>query len=314
MHPTLAWLLDVEEPAVRAKALVQELGRAPDDPDVLAARAASVVRGGVARLLDELGPLPATNAELYTPKYTAPFHRVITLAEMGAPGDEPRLAAHLERLLALRARDDGGFGSKAGHLCVTGNVVRAAHLLGRGDDARVQRGIEWLVEHQLPDGGWTCYPEADPGGTLDSWEALGAFAAIPPRERTGSVRTAIARGVEWLLQQELGMRDAYAPWRRLHFPRHYYYDVLVGLDLATELGDPRDKRLAPALDVLRDLRDAEGRWWLEAHHPDIGVGSDYTPHWPEEKRPVRPLVVDEAGAPSRWLTLAAMRVLGRVEG
>jgi hypothetical protein len=314
MHPTLAWLLDPEEPAVRAKALVQELGRAPDDPEVQAARAASLVRGGVARLLDGLGPLPADNATLYVPKYTAPFHRLIALAEMGAPGDEPRVADHFERLLSLRAREDGGFGARKGHLCVTGNVVRAAYLFGRGDDARVQRGIQWLVEHQLPNGAWTCYPEEDPEGTLDSWEALGAFAAIPARERTGSVRTAIARGVEYLLSEELGVHAGYEPWLRLHFPRHYYYDVLVGLDLATELGDPRDARLAIALERLRALRDGEGRWSLEEQHPDIGAGSDYTPHHPDELRPVRPLVVEEAGAPSRWLTLAAMRVLGRLEG
>lgn len=311
MHPTLAWLLDMEEPAVRAMALVQELGRAPDDPDVAAARAGSFVRGGVARLLDGLAATDDLDS-VYTPKYTATFHRVVALAEMGASGEEPRLAAAFERILAVRARDDGGIGRSAGHLCSTGNVVRAGLLLGRGDDPRVQRGLQWLLDRQLPSGGWTCFPEEEPEGTLDAWEPLAAFAAVPPARRTGAMREAIARGVEFLLERRLGVDEGYAPWLRLHVPRHYYYDVLVGLELATALGDPRDERLAPALDHLRSLRDEEGRWWLETHHPDIGAGSDYTPHRPETKAPVQPLVVEEAGAPSRWLTLAAMRVLGRV--
>lgn len=306
MDPTLAWLLDPTDPGVRAKALVELAGRAPSEQDVLDARARSVKEGSVARVLDALTD-PKGDTALYNPKYNAPFHQVIALAEMGAPGDEPRLARALERNLASRAKPDGGFGRKASHFCVTGNLVRAATLLGHGDDPRVRSGVQWLVEHQLPNGAWTCFPDEEPEGTLDGWEALGAFAALPERARP---KDAIRRGLEYYLERGLGMRDAYEPWRRIHFPRHYYYDALVGLDIATALGDPRDARLSPALAWLRGRRASDGKWRLDAQHPDIGAGTDYAPQ-DAAAGTVTPLVVEPLDAPSRWATLAALRVLRR---
>lgn len=311
----VAWLLDPADPAVRARALVDLLGRAPDDPDVKAARAETAERGSAARVLAGLA-VPDEARALYVPKYGATFHRVVALAEMGVTTDEPRAAAALEALLTRYAKDDGGFGNPArpgpGHLCVTGNLARAAILMGEADHPRVRNALDWLVERQDADGGWHCFPNEEKGGTLDAWEALGAFAALPEPRRSARVRESAARGVAFLLERQLGARAGHAPWLRFHFPRHYYYDVLVGLDLATTLGDPRDARLGPALDLLRAKRGPDGLWRHEKDHPDLAEGDDYTPHPPG--LPIAPLQVEPEGAPSRWVTLAAMRVLRRVEG
>jgi hypothetical protein len=303
----LAWLLDPSEPAVRAQALVALAGRRPDDAEVREARAASAKEGAVARLLDGIGALGDANA-LYLPKYHTGWHRLIALAEMGAPLEEPRVAALLEACIAHFAKPGGGFGRRAGHLCTTGNLVRAAALLGRADDPRIERGIEWLVAQQMDDGGWSCWPEKEPRGTLDAWEALAAFAALPASLRP---REAARRGVDFFLERALGVGQGYAPHERIHFPRHYYYDALVGLDAVTALA-PADPRLAPALAWLRSKRAADGRWRLDRQHPDYD-DPDYTPYGPGMDLPIVPLVVEEAGVPSKWATLYAARVLARVE-
>lgn len=304
---TLAWLLEPADPAVRAKALVDLVGRSSDDREVLDARDASVAHGSVARLLAQLRGEGDASA-LYLPKYDSGWHQLIALAEMGAPGDEPRVARALEACLTAFAKPEGGFGRRASHLCTTGNIVRAATLLGRGDDARVRRGAEWLVSQQQADGGWSCWPDEEPRGSLDAWEALGAFAAMPADERP---RKTVERGVEFLLSRKLGAEEDYAPWRRAHFPRHYYYDLLVGLELATTLGDPRDERLKPALAWLASKRAPDGTWRHERHHPDFD-DPDYSPYAPGLGLPIRPLVVEPEGEPSKWVTLAALRVLRRV--
>lgn len=307
MDPTIAWLLDPTDPAVRAKALVELEGRAPEDADVLAARKESLVRGSVARVLDGLRAEGDSSA-LYLPKYSTAWHRVVALGEMGAPGDDPRIARALDACLREFQKPEGGFGRRASHLCTTGNIVRAATLLGRGDDPRVRRGLEWLVSQQLDDGGWTCWPDEGREGLLDAWEALGAFAAMPPGERP---RKAVERGVAFMLSKKLGAEEGYAPWRRAHFPRHYYYDLLVGLDLATTLGDPRDERLGPALAWLRSRRLPDGRFAHEDHHPDHD-DPDYSPYAPGMDLPIEPLVIEPEGAPSKWVTQASLRVLRRV--
>lgn len=307
MDATLAWLLDPSDPAVRTKALLDIAGCARDDADVQAARKEMYLRGSVAKLVADLGDTPPDANVLYLPKYASPYHRVIALAEMGATVEEPRVARALDACLAGFAKPEGGFGRRGSHLCVTGNLVRAATLMGRGDDPRVRSGIEWLVSQQQKDGGWNCWPERNPFGLLDAWEALGAFAALAPGQRPKEV---VARGVEFLLSKQLGLGEDYAPWRRLHFPRHYYYDILVGLDLATALGDAEDERLAVPLSWLASKRGADGTWRHEKHHPDI-EDPDYTPYPAGMNLPLGPLVVEPEG-PSKWLTLAALRVLDRV--
>jgi hypothetical protein len=119
---------------------------------------------------------------------------------------------------------------------------------------------------------------------------------------------AIESGVEFYLERRLFREGRpYAPWLRLHYPNHYFYDILVGLDLVTEFGFVDDPRLAPALRILRQKRQRDGSWRLERLHPDIGAGIPVNP--PIQK--LKPLPVEREGAPSKWLTLKALTVLRR---
>lgn len=95
---------------------------------------------------------------------------------------------------------------------------------------------------------------------------------------------------------------------RFHYPNHYYYDILVGLDVLTALGYGNDRRLLPALRILREKRQSNGAWLLDRVHPDLGAGSKYS----LRRKPQR-FSLEKAGEPSKWTTLVALRVLKRVE-
>jgi hypothetical protein len=312
MKESTAWLKDPTEPGVRAQALVQLEERAPDDPEVKAEQKASLHRGSIAKILDGLILTPEHDSYegLFEPKYGAPFYRLIALADMGAPND-PRIQAVLEGILKASQKHEGGFGKLESHICVTGNVVRAAIHFGRGDDPRVRRGMEWLLAQQRHDGGWNCFPEDEPNSTVDSWEPLAALGTIPTPQRSPEVRRSIERGVKFFLDQRLGVEAGYEPWRRIHFPRHYYYDFLLGLELVTSLGDPHDPRLKPALDLLLSKSTADDRWALDITHPDVDPEGDppYKPIWAKFLATVVRLEVEPPGTSSRWASLAAMRVL-----
>jgi len=83
--------------------------------------------------------------------------------------------------------------------------------------------------------------------------------------------------------------------------------------LMTKLGYSDDKRLRPALDVLKGKRLPDGRWPLEAIHPDVVEGGHRPDAWPPGSR-VEPLSLEKVGEPSKMITLAALRVLKRTEG
>ena len=313
LNETRAWLLDPADPGVRAQALIHLEGRPRDDPAVKVAQEESLRRGSVAKIID--GLLVASDIEsLWNPKYGSPYHRLIALAEMGAPKSDLRIMKVLEKVLEVFAKPDGGFGRKDSHLCITGNIARAAIHFGRSNDPRVERGIEWLLAHQRADGGWNCFPEDEPGSTLDSWEPLAALGMIPASKRSSDVRSAISRAVEFFLGQRLGVEAGYEPWCRIHFPRHYYYDFLLGLELATSLGNPHDDRLRPALDLLLSKRGVDGRWVLDMTHPDVDPEGDppYKPIWANFLATVVRLEVEPPEAPSRWATLEALRVLQKI--
>jgi len=281
---------------------------------VVAARRAIGRTGWAAELLATQLPggqwaTPTTAArDMEGPKYIATRYVLHVLADLGMDRSDARVARaarlYFNRVSSPRFNEMGGRDSE---VCCTGGDVRIATRLGFGDDPRVARSISWLIAAQKPDGGWHCWPSKT--GTLDSWQALGAFAAIPPDRRPPEMVRAIQRGIDFYRDRELMQEngETYAPWLRLHFPVHYYYDVLVGLDLMTALGDATDPRLTKALDWLEARRNPDGSWNLDAVHPDLeddayieGMGT-----------PFFSLGLEFPRRPSRWITVTALNVLHR---
>jgi hypothetical protein len=311
--PLKDWLLRDSDPSVRRRVLVNLLGRPEGDPDVMAAASEVGKKGWSARILDLQLPEgqwdnPGTGPhDLYVPKYVAANWRLLVLSDLGVPAGDPRVAKAVRLLIDKWSGPGGALGGTDSEVCITGNAVRMLTRLGYGEEAVVASATDWLVRQQKPDGGWHCFPSET--GTLDAWEALAAFAAIPPPKRSAAMQRAIESGVDFYLERRLLKEgnEPYAPWSRLHYPVHYYYDYLVGLDFITSLGFTDDRRLAPALDLLEKNRDGDGRWHLEADHPDIPVDESY-----QIRAPYYPFILEPAGRPSRWITTTALEVLGRV--
>jgi hypothetical protein len=308
--PLRRWLLRESDPSVRYRVLTSLLGRSADDPSVVAARRSIGREGWAAKILAEQLPpghwvTPKTDARsLYVPKYIATNWRLIVLAELGVSGRDPRVRRAVELFLkAYAGPTEDALGGRSGEACFTGNAARMLLALGWGDDPRTRRAIAWILRRQKPDGGWHCFPSRV--GTLDAWEPLAALAAIPPASRSAAVDRAVERGAEFYLDRGLLRegRGTYRPWLRLHYPTHYYYDLLVGLSMLARLGYGSDRRLRPALDRLEAMRNADGSWNLDLHHPDV-EGSDYVP-----RTPVYPFALEYSGQPSRWITTVALETL-----
>lgn len=304
----IAWLLDKKQPSVRYYTLKELLNKPDDDPDVNEAYGAISKHGWAASILKEQLPdgYWVSNRSLYHPKYSATNWKLIVLSDLGLTAKDSRIRKTCEIFLKVYPKPDGGFGgqkSEGGHFCVTGNLARTLIKLGYEENRHVKNALNWLVEHQKEDGGWHCFNAKK--GTLDCWEALGAFAALPKQKWTKNIKKSVERGAEFYLQRELHKEGKrYEPWFRFHYPVHYYYDILVGLDVITSLGYSADIRLSFALKLLHKKRTAEGKWVLDAVHPDIAAGDSY-----QLSDPVYRFALEPAGKPSKWITLTALKVL-----
>jgi hypothetical protein len=160
---------------------------------------------------------------------------------------------------------------------------------------------------QLADGGWNC--DAPDGSTRSSFNTtICVLEALLEYERTtgGSerVKAARLRGEAYLVERGLFRRRSTgeaierdrksgASWLRFAFPTWWHYDVLRGLEYLRGAGAAPDERLADAVALVASKQGMDGRWPLEACYPGtmpVDMGED-------------------EGAPSRWITLRALRVL-----
>lgn len=317
------WLLEENQPSIRYLTLTQLLHKSSTDSEVRETQRKIPEIGWAASILANRNPAGwwANEKNHYSPRFTATTWIMLILSDLGLTRENPAIRDSCELWTRMRPimrtknklmhSDEPGT-NVPGSLepCFTGGVVRALIHFGYYDDPRVRRALEWMVTRADPRGGWSHF---QPGRSLDCWEPLSALAALPRPKRTASMQRAAERGAEFYLERELHRQgDQYTPWYRFHYPNHYYYDILVGLELVTSLGYADDPRLKYALSLLEEKRRPDGRWNLDAINPDVEIDLEkyYRDH-PKEQRSI-PFALEKAGEPSKMITLRALLVLDRV--
>ncbi len=201
----LTWLLGSETPSIRYLTLRDLLGRPENDPDVVAARKRIPSWAPIEGLLAEqhAGGYWGEPEDVYWPKWRATVWPLILLAEMGVPGELPAVKQSCEYFLGMMDTQDRSWPPPASsendaqgqwptwrsvwEPCVTGNMARTLAVFGFGEDRRVREMFEWLVRHQLPDGGWNCEPgpwgkEVYHSSFMSTIEPLWAFSALPSQK------------------------------------------------------------------------------------------------------------------------------------
>ncbi len=293
----LNWLLKPEQPAMRFLASRHLVTPRPSQQTLERLRSEIPRRSWAARILAKQREKTwwTTKKNGYLPYFGATIWHLQVLADLGMTKTDERIVNAADFWLGLHYAKDGGYAPrirpKRGHLCTTGNMVRSLVRFGYLKDERVQSAIRWLVDQQLPDGGWDCFGRRR--GTIDAWEAMSAFAEIPEQSRTSNVREAIRKGGEFFLKRRLLHEGRPSKrWMSLHYPWHFFYDVLAGLDFTTALGYGNDHRTSEAFSVLLSKRRPDGRWASEGNN------------W-------YPLPLEKPGAPSKMITFLALRVLKR---
>lgn len=340
---TISWLLERDNPSIRYFALRDLLDKGEDDPDTLNAKANIVTSKVVQKILSKQlqGGYWGDSEIPYQPKYKATYWQLMILAQLGADRSETRVAATCDYILRLQLKN-GGFSActrkgaraeyrrtkekisakgrpipefstwaqvlirEAEYSCLTGNVAAALMRLGHRDDSRVKKALDWLLSIRRSDGGWLCpYWKAHIRDRHSCFHgticALEAFSEVPDSRRSAELKRAIEDGVEFLLMHRLykadhhGYRVINRNWLKSSFPSFYTYDILRGLSVVMKLGYTKDRRLKDSVRVLISKRRPDGTWLLDSS-PNGRMHAN----------------IEQAGKPSKWITLNALRVLKRL--
>ncbi|HYM35603.1 MAG TPA: hypothetical protein VET48_09420 [Steroidobacteraceae bacterium] len=264
--------------------------------------------GWGARLLKMQDAAGTWGRGLYTPKWTSTTYTMLLLRDFGLPHSHPQAQRACALLLDKGLRGDGGinFGKHdESETCITGMVLSIlSHFRYRGPS--VDTVVEHLLAEQMPDGGWNCRrsrgaTHSSMNTTISALEALHQYE-INFRRKLRDVRAAQERAREFLLIHSLFRSHRTGKvirpeFMRLVYPPRWHFDILRALDYFRAVSAPRDRRLSDAIEVVRKARRADGLWSIDYQYAG-------PTHFQLEKR----------GAPSRWNTLRAMRVLKWWEG
>ncbi len=292
------------------------------NPAVLAAKkillADPLVQGLVSELADWPGNIIASHKSA-----GQLFHKLTFLADIGLEQTDPGMAEIITRILAHQSQEGpfqlsmnigtayGGTGqeTRGWALCDAPLLLYALVKFGMGNDARIQKGIRYLIA-LARDNGWPCAVSKE----LGNWRGPGRkedpcpFATLAMLKLLSTtdeliVSQASHNGVEALLT--LWQRSqTWHPYifymgddfRKLKVP-FIWYDLVHVLEVLSHfswaMDDPRYQEM---LAILRQKIDSNGTFTLEST-------------WNAWKT----WEFGQKKVPSRWLTLACWRILERAD-
>ena len=329
--------MEEDEPSVRYSTQVDLQERGRNDSAVVKTLERIGRVGWAAKILakQKEGAFWDNPLSCYVPKFSASSWQLAVLADLGCASKDPKVASAVEHILDQHNVETGGISLRPRgnpkfepHICNTGNMVRALAKIGYAEDDRVLKSLEWLISKQLPDGGWNCSPSGKHGSFMSTVQPVWALSEVMAHNARKGWEESARRGSEFLLKHRVFKSDrddsvVLLDFLRIHYPLQYCYDFLHGLRVLTELGIKHDSRMNDAIQLLLEKRLPDGKWPLEAvyrgwRHPQAMHGEE-TVSRPEERELItqgwgteRAIQVEEAGKPSKWITLQSLLVLKRL--
>lgn len=300
MEKTIDWLLQ-GDPSVVFQTHRDILGTSPSKLRSLQAKIAE--KGWAKRLLSYQEPSGKWGGDLYSPKWISTHYTLMSLFRLGLPQNNKQAQKGCMLLLDVGFYHDRGinhFGTlKHGETCVTAMTLSLLCYFQIIDDRMIPM-YDFLLEQQMPDGGWNCdsFKGAVHGSfhtTISTLEALRQYE-LRFGDKSGKIDLVRNKAHEFLLSHHLFKSDKTGAivsqaMTRFSFPPRWRYDVMRSLDYFQEINMPHDPRFCDAITLLRK-KEKQGKWPLQQKHAGK-VFFDMEP----------------VGKPGRINTLRALRIL-----
>lgn len=298
------WLLEDDNPSVKYWTLRNLLDYGEDDFIVSSTRRHIMQNGLVPNILSRMNEdghyvdhtaVQEYGAERaaygYLPKYRGTVWQLILFSELGADQRDERVRRTCDYVLEHSWEPSGLFsmvGNQYLAPCFQGNMLYALTRLGYGNDPRIVKALDVLLEFTRFDDGHFTTPKTFPyrgardrcSGSHSCYagclKALKAITAIPRTEWDSRIHKFVEKGAEFFLRHRL-FHSSHSPDKLLHkdidevtFPTFIYADFLDILSTLLVLG-VREPSMQDAVDLLRSKQLPNGRWRLDRDVPTMHV-------------------------------------------
>jgi len=217
----------------------------------------------------------------YSPKYISTHYTLLELCQLGASLDDDRFHKAINLLFSDMWINKGKV-RKYRHqdLCVVAMMVRIACNAKYIDD-RINEMVDYILAHQMNDGGWNCAWERKPSPkqsslhtTLSVLEAFNDYIRYGYNYNLEKIKRVIPQGVEYILSKRMyfSVRTGeiiHKDMLSFPFPYNWKYDILRALELMSSLKIPYDQRMEEAINNIHNRLDEYGRIKADKKPPSL---------------------------------------------
>jgi hypothetical protein len=221
--------------------------------------------GYIARYLDLYDPASQMwGGNIYAHKWVSSTYTLLELKYMEIHYGHPSYQAAAKKVLDGLWKDHGRL-SKTRHqdMCVSAMLLSLV-CYGRMEDPRIGEIVDYILSHQMEDGGWNCAWDseyhrscvASVHTTMSVLEAFADYERYGYARRLDDIKRQAALGQEYLLKRQLfrSLRTGeviHPDMAGFHYPVRWKYDCFRALEYFARIGHPYDERMREALDLVK---------------------------------------------------------------
>lgn len=248
--------------------------------------------------------------KFYLPKWTSSHYTLLDLRNLCiSPGVKP-IRETVDMIIAREKGADGGINPSgiiaASDVCINGMLLNYATYF-KASPKGLESIVDFILGQLMEDGGFNCRSNRSGAVHSSLHSTLSVLEGFCEYERNGysyrldEIKKAQKLSEEFILQHQLFLSDRtgeviHKDFLKLSYPGRWRYNILKAMDYFQYSQAKWDARMLPAMKVLDGKRNKNGSWNLQAKHP----GELH-------------FEMEQAGKPSRWNTLRALRVFKQFE-
>ncbi|MGL1890124.1 MAG: hypothetical protein OCD02_00790 [Spirochaetaceae bacterium] len=250
-------------------------------------------------------------SDFYQPKWISTHYTLLDLRNLNLRQENVIIKETINMVLDTLKAEDGGIKlgpstTEYSDICVNGMVLNYASYF-KSEDKKLFSVVDSILKEIMPDGGFNCRTTRSGAThsslhtTISVLEGLYEFQKTGIDYRTEEINSVREMSEEFILQHQLYLSDKTGKiisknFIKIPYPCRWRYDILRALDYFCYSGKSLDIRMDNAIEILKGKRNKDGLWKVNAPYP----GQVH-------------FKMEDAGKPSRWNTLRALRIFKHFE-
>ena len=202
---------------------------------------------------------------IYARKWVSSTYTLLELKYMEVHFDHPYYQAATKKVLNGLWQNHGKVSkARCQDMCMSAMLLSLV-CYGQMDDPRINEIVDYILAHQMDDGGWNCAWDSEHRRstvssvhtTISVLEAFCDYEKYGYTYRLAEIKRQAALGQEYLLCRQLfkSMKTGeviHPEMIRFHYPCRWKYDCFRALEYFVHIGHPYDSRMQAALDLVKD--------------------------------------------------------------